>query len=74
VETKNQKDYNIFSALVETIHKKDLGRLQFAKCQECGRLTPFRLISVSSVTIKCKNCGNIVPIKDRKISRKKALL
>ena len=70
MEIQNQKDYNIFTALLETIHKKDRGRLQFVKCQECGRLTPFRLISISSVTIKCKNCGNIVPIKDRKISLK----
>jgi ribosomal protein S26 len=72
VEIPNQNDYNIFMALVETIHKKDRGRLQFAKCQECGRLTPFRLISVSSVTIRCKNCGNIVPLRTKKERVKKS--
>ena len=62
VEIPNQQDYNIFTALLETIHKKDRGRLRFAKCQKCGRLTPFRLISVTSFTVKCKKCGNSVPI------------
>jgi ribosomal protein S26 len=62
MEIPNQQDYNIFTALLETIHKKDRGRLRFAKCQNCGRLIPFRLISVGSSKVKCKKCGNSVPI------------
>ncbi len=60
METTNQKDYNIFTALIETIHKKDNGRPRFAKCQECRRLTPFRLISMSRGKVNCKKCGNNV--------------
>jgi translation initiation factor 2 beta subunit (eIF-2beta)/eIF-5 len=71
MENPKQEDYNIFTALLETINKKDRGRLHFAKCQKCGRLTPFRPISIDSVTIKCKNCGNTIPIKNRKIGLKK---
>jgi len=71
VEIPNPEDYNIFTALLETIHKKDQGRLRFAKCRRCGRLTPFRLISTSSVTVKCKECGNRVPIKTEADSEKK---
>jgi translation initiation factor 2 beta subunit (eIF-2beta)/eIF-5 len=59
---QKQEDYNIFMALVETIHNKDRGRLRFAKCQKCGRMTPFRLISVTSSSVKCKKCGSKVPI------------
>ena len=61
----NEKDYSIFSALVETIQKKEMKKLRFAKCQQCGRLTPFRLISTKCVSIKCKKCGTKVPIKTR---------
>jgi translation initiation factor 2 beta subunit (eIF-2beta)/eIF-5 len=71
VEIAKEKDYNIFTALLETIHKKDRGRLRFAKCQKCGRLTPFRLISMSSVTVKCKKCGNSVTLKTETDSEKK---
>jgi len=71
VEIPNPEDYNIFTALLETIHKKDQGRLRFAKCRRCGRLTPFRLISMSSVSVKCKECGNTVPIKTETKSEKK---
>jgi DNA-directed RNA polymerase subunit RPC12/RpoP len=59
MENSDQKDYSIFSALVETIHKKDRKKLRFAKCQECGRLNPFRLISLSNnVMLNCKKCGS----------------
>jgi PHP family Zn ribbon phosphoesterase len=75
VEIPNQKeDYNIFTALLETIHKKDQGKLRFAKCQKCGRLTPFRLISMTNTTVKCKKCGNSVPIKLENNSEKIANL
>ena len=63
MEIPQQADYNIFTALLESIHNKDRGRLRFAKCQKCGRMTPFRLISVTSSTVKCKKCGNNVPIE-----------
>ena len=64
MEIPEQKDYNIFSALVDTIHKKDQKKLRFAKCNKCGRLTPFRLISTSTVTVKCKKCGSKVKLKN----------
>lgn len=57
MEAKSQSEYNIFTALVETIHTKNRGRLQFAKCEECGRMTPYRLKSVPNTMIKCKKCG-----------------
>ena len=59
----DQKEYNIFSALVETIHKKDQGRLKFAKCSKCERLTPFRLGSIANLSIKCKKCGTNIRIR-----------
>lgn len=62
METTNPEDYNIFTALLETIHRQDQRKLRFAKCQQCGRLTPFRLSSMNNVTIKCKTCGNKVPV------------
>lgn len=62
VEVINKKNYNIFSALVETIHNKEMKKLRFANCKECGRLTPFRLNSTKTVTIQCKKCGNKVTI------------
>jgi len=63
MEIPNKEDYNIFTALIETIHKKDQVRLRFAKCKNCGRLTPFRLISLSSFKITCKKCGNTFTIE-----------
>ena len=63
MEVINEKDYSIFSALVETIHKKEMKKLRFAKCKKCGRLTPFRLISTKLVNIECKNCGTKLPIR-----------
>jgi hypothetical protein len=65
------KDYNIFTALLETIHKKDRVRLRFAKCQKCGRLTPFRLISMDSVAVECKECGNSVALRTETSSEKR---
>jgi uncharacterized OB-fold protein len=62
MEIPSQNDYTIFTALLETIHKKDQGKLRFAKCQECGRLTPFRIISVNNVLVKCKKCGSNVQL------------
>ena len=66
MEMQDQKGYNIFTALHETIHNKSLRKLQFAKCQECGRLNPFRLISVEKETIICKKCGNLITVRTKK--------
>lgn len=63
METTNQSDYNIFTALVETIHSKDRGRLQFAKCKDCRRLTPYRLNSVANMMLKCKKCGTSISVR-----------
>jgi ribosomal protein S26 len=62
MQIPQNEEYNIFTALLESIHKKDRGKLRFAKCQNCGRLIPFRLISVTGSNLKCKKCGNNVPI------------
>jgi len=62
METPQNQDYNIFTALIDNIQKKDRKKLRFAKCQNCGRLVPFRLISVTGSNLKCKKCGNNVPI------------
>gem|GEM_PF-6475737 len=70
MEIPKHEEYNIFTALLETIHKKDRRILRFAKCQKCGRLTPFRLISMSSVKVKCKSCGNTVQLKTETCSEK----
>jgi translation initiation factor 2 beta subunit (eIF-2beta)/eIF-5 len=63
MEATNQSDYNIFTALVETIHSKDRGRLQFVKCEECKRLTPYRLNSVPNMILKCKKCGTRISVR-----------
>ncbi len=63
METTNQSNYNIFTALVETIHSKDRGRLQFAKCKDCSRLTPYRLNSVANMMLKCKKCGTDISLR-----------
>lgn len=60
----SQQGYNIFSALVETIHKKDQVRLKFAKCPKCKRLTPFRLGSMTNLIVKCKKCGTNIQINN----------
>jgi translation initiation factor 2 beta subunit (eIF-2beta)/eIF-5 len=70
VEIPDSEDYNIFTALLETINNQDQRKLRFAKCRKCGRLTPFRLRSMSNVTVKCKECGNSVPIKAEPPSEK----
>ena len=66
MQTSQNQEYNIFTALIENIHKKDRGKLRFAKCQNCGRLNPFRLISVNSSKIECKKCGSIIQIRKEK--------
>ncbi|PVX25427.1 MAG: hypothetical protein CW716_08050 [Candidatus Bathyarchaeum sp.] len=62
MQVPQNQDYNIFTALIESIHKKDRGKLRFVKCQNCGRLNAFRLISVTSSKIKCKKCGSNIQI------------
>lgn len=66
MEIQDLKNYNIFTALHETIYNKSIRRLRFARCHECGRLTPFRLISVEKDTIKCKKCGKLVTVRTEK--------
>ncbi|MCW4034498.1 MAG: hypothetical protein NWF03_03960 [Candidatus Bathyarchaeota archaeon] len=48
---------NIFSALHEAITQKDKNELKFAKCDKCGRLTPYRLRNLKDGSLKCKKCG-----------------
>jgi translation initiation factor 2 beta subunit (eIF-2beta)/eIF-5 len=62
MQIPQKQEYNIFTALIDNIQKKDRKKLRFAKCQKCGRLTPFRLIYVTGTNLKCKKCGKNVPI------------
>ena len=48
---------NIFNALHEAMTAKDKNRLKFVKCQECGRLTPYRLKILKGKTLHCKKCS-----------------
>ena len=57
--------YTIFSALLETIRDKDGKKLRFAKCLECGRLTPYRLESVKLLLVICKSCGHPISVDDK---------
>ena len=55
-------NYNIFSALHDSLRAKNGKKLRFAKCSKCERLTPYRLNSVELPYIKCKKCGTSNPI------------
>ena len=51
-------------ARIETMREKDRKGLKFAKCEECGRSTPYRLKSDRAPTvIQCKRCGNHISIR-----------
>jgi formylmethanofuran dehydrogenase subunit E len=50
------KNPTIFAALHEAITAKDKKELKFARCNNCGRMTPYRLMQLSSRLI-CKKCG-----------------
>lgn len=63
MQTIEKQEYNIFTALIDNIQKKNRKKLRFARCQECGRSNPYRLISVDGYRIKCKKCGNNISIK-----------
>jgi len=54
---KRNPDVNIFSALHEAITAKDKRELKFAKCQNCGRFTPYRLQFLKGDALRCKKCG-----------------
>ena len=54
--------YSMFEAVVDVVHGKKREKLQFAKCQKCGRLNPFRPKSkgMQSTAMHCSNCGSII--------------
>ena len=56
------QEYTIFSAVLENIRDKSRDKLRFAKCLNCGRLTPYTLKSVDNSEISCKSCKNQIII------------
>ena len=58
------QEYTIFSALLDNIQDREHRKLRFAKCLECGRLTPYRMESVSS-TVICKRCESPISVDNK---------
>ena len=56
------QEYTIFTALFETIQDRKHRKLRFAKCLECGRLTPYRLKSIESSKVICKRCKSPISV------------
>jgi len=57
-----KQEYTIFSALFDTIQEQSRGKLRFAKCLKCRRLTPYKLKSMENSEISCKRCKNPIMI------------
>lgn len=62
---KNQ-DLTIFSALHEAVTAKDNRQLKFAKCNNCGRLTPYRLRGLKDGGLICKKCETPILLSNTK--------
>ena len=45
-----------FISLGHSIRKREEKTLRFAKCPNCGRVTPYRLSSLKGKTLVCKKC------------------
>lgn len=54
--------FNIFAALHEVMKEKAFNQLRFAKCEECGLFTPYRLKHITDNTLKCKKCGTLIQL------------
>ncbi|MCK5628547.1 hypothetical protein KAI12_03690 [Candidatus Bathyarchaeota archaeon] len=50
----------IYYALEKAQLEKGLRKLRFAKCSQCGRVTPYRLKSLKLNFVRCKACGNLI--------------
>jgi formylmethanofuran dehydrogenase subunit E len=59
------QEYTIFSALLDNIRDREHKKLRFAKCLECGRLTPYRRESVESSTVICKKCESPISVDNK---------
>jgi len=59
------QEYTIFSALLDNIRDREHRKLRFAKCLECGRLTPYRLVSVESSTVICGRCESSISVDNK---------
>lgn len=62
MELEVSQNYNIFNALHGALREKERRRLRFAKCPECGRVTPYKLRSLELTTVRCKRCETSIPI------------
>jgi translation initiation factor 2 beta subunit (eIF-2beta)/eIF-5 len=65
VKDRSTQEYTIFSALLDNIRYREHGKLRFAKCLECGRLTPYRRKSVESSTVICKRCESPISVDNK---------
>ncbi|PVX24875.1 MAG: hypothetical protein CW716_09250 [Candidatus Bathyarchaeum sp.] len=68
--------YNIFEAVVDVVHGEKCKKIVFAKCINCGKLSPFRPKSNSMQlnALYCKHCGSLISFgtsgKDPKIGER----
>ena len=62
MKQEEMQEYTIFSAVLENIRDKSRGKLRFAKCLNCGRLTSYTLKSIENSEITCKRCKNAIII------------
>jgi formylmethanofuran dehydrogenase subunit E len=60
------QDLTIFSALHEAVTAKDKRQLKFAKCNNCGRLTPYRLRLLKDGSLICKKCETPILLSNTK--------
>ena len=58
-------NWSIFGEVYGAVKAAELAKLRFAKCQECDRLTPYRLKSVFENIVQCKRCGTAILVKWR---------
>jgi hypothetical protein len=57
------ENLSIFKMLYDAVQVVELKKLRFAKCDECGRLTPYRLQSTFG-NVQCKRCGISIYIEN----------
>lgn len=51
-----------FITLNHSIKEREGKLLKFAKCTNCGRVTPYRLRSLKGKMLKCKGCNKPIPL------------
>jgi len=51
-----------YITLNHSIKEREGKILKFAKCTNCGRVTPYRLSSLKGKMLKCKECKKPIPL------------